>query len=413
MKKLNLFLFTAFIVLMFSYQIKAQQDYEIVQNFKAKYHQLEDSIKTANSLTKLDTLQSEIDALRTEYQAHEELLNKSLYPNDFNSSMNNLENALNVRRGDYTQITSLQTQVSGFKIQIDSLNKKNVDLFNQIQTLQEETAANKITISKLKKSVDALMFSLHRRDRLVMTMLDSLLPPSVREHGKLTQNEKQNLYAKEKKNDVLKNVETAIDDNIKFLEMTNLTPGDLSSIKKQEEDFQKLWQGVGPEIVDVYTSRKKSAGELQNIEMKFARWNSAITQEAWNSIRHNFASYGINLSRFSDGQGFIATLNSYINDQIQSANLNKDQAEDTFKAFTDSVWLKTVKPDWIPYLTENKMLSDTSVKSVDAKIAQWKSIVEPGGFNWLYIIVAVLIILIVILLVRSGSSMKKSKNDTV
>ena len=401
MKKLNLFLFVIFTVITYSYQVNAQQDYEIVQNFKAKYHQIEDSIKTANSLTRLDSLESEIGRLRTDFQSHEVLLNKSLYPDDFNTSIEKLDDALKVRMGDFTQI------------QIDQLNKKNAELFNQIVSLQEETAANKLTIAQLKKSVNALRFSLHRRDRLVMTMLDSLLPPSVREHGKLTQNEKQNLYAKTKKNDVLENVKTSIDENIKFLEMTNLTPADLTSIKKQEQDFQKLWLGVGPEIVDVYASRKRNQEELKDIEMKFTLWDSAITAEAWNSIRHNFAAYGINLDKFNDGHGFETTLTSYINDQIQSANLNKDKAEDTFKAFTDSVWLNTVKPNWIPYLTGNKMLSDTSENNIELKIAQWKSIVEPGGFNWLYLIIAALIILVVVLLIRSGKTMKKTKENEV
>ena len=413
MKKINLFVLLICSVFAFTYNVQAQQDYQIVQNYKAKYQQIEQSIKTAGSLTQLDSIQTEIGQLRSGYQDHEELLNNSLYPDNFNSSIAKLENAATVRKGDFTQITNLQTQVSGFKIQIDQLNKKNADMFNQIQVLQEETAKNKQTIARLEKSVADLRYSLHRRDRLVMTMLDSLLPPSVREHGRLTSNEKQKLYAKAKKTDVINNVKNAIDDNIKFLVMTNLNPNDLTSIRKQEKDFQKLWQGVGPEIVDVYASGKRGENELKNIDEKFTQWHAAIEQEAWSSIRHDFSVYGINLNKFAGGQGFTTTLTSYIDDQIKSANLNTDKAKETFTTFTDSVWLKTVKPDWIPYLTENKMLSDTSKKLIEAKIAQWKSIAEPGSFNWLYIIIAVLIILVVVLLVRSGSARKKKTENTV
>lgn len=407
MKKKNFFLMFIFAAAIFSTVLYAQQDYQIVQNFNTKYQQIEQSIKSATSLTQLDSIQSQIEQLRIESQNHEELLNKSLYPNDFNSSLEKLNNALTVRKGDFTQITNLQTQVSGFKIEIDQLNKKNADMFNQIQTLQEETAKNKQTIASLSKTVADLRYSLHRRDRLVMTMLDSLLPPSVREHGNLTSNEKQNLYAKEKKTDVIENVKNAIDDNIKFLQMTNLTPADLNSIKKQEHDFQKLWQDVGPEIVDVYSSKKQSENQLKDIDTKFTQWHVAIQQEAWSSIRHNFSVYGINLNKFSSGQEFVNATTSYINDQIKNVDLNPDKAKQTFTTFTDSVWLKTVEPDWVPYLIENKMLSDSSKKTIESKIAQWKSIAEPGSFNWLYIVIALLIIFIVILLVRSSSARKR------
>ncbi len=411
MKKLNLIFYFLIAVSVLASNIYAQQDYQIVQNYTNKYQKIEQSIKTATSLSQLDSIQTQIEQLRTENQDHEVLLNKSLYPDDFNSSLEKLDNALTVRKGDYSQITTLQTQVSGFKMEIDQLNKKNADLFNRIQTLQEETAKNKQTIASLGKTIAELRYSLHQRDRLVMTMLDSLLPPSVREHGRLTTNEKQNLYAKEKKSNVINNIKSAIDDNIKFLEMTNLTPNDLISIKKQEHDFQKLWQGVGPEIVDVYSSRKQNENELKNIDSKFTEWNSAIEQEAWTSLHHNFSVYGINLNKFSNGQSFISVTTSYIDDQIKNVNLNPDKAKETFNTFTDSVWFKTVKPDWIPYLTQNNMLSDSSEKIVESKIAQWKSIVEPGSFNWLYLIIAVLLIFIVVLLVKSGAARKKKAGE--
>lgn len=412
MKKLNMFILLVSTVLTLTYTSYAQ-DYQIVQDYKLKYTQIEEGIKTATSLSELDSLENDIGKFRSDYQSHKQLLDKSLYPDNFNSSLGKLDNELKIRKGDFTRITSLKTQISGFKLEIDRLNRKNVDLFNQIQILQEETAKNKQTISRLQKTVNNLRYSLHKRDRLVMTMLDSLLPPNVRERGGLTSNEKQKLYAKEKKTDVIENVKTAIDDNVKFLIMTNLTPNDLISIKKQESDFQKLWQGVGTQIVDVYSSSRRRKTELRDIDEKFTQWQAAIQQEAWSSVRHDFTVYGINLNKFAGGEGFATAVSSYIDDQIKSANLNPDKAKTTFNTFTDSVWLKTVQPDWIPYLTQNNMLSDSSKKIMEAKIAQWKSITEPGSFNWLYLIIAVLIIAVIILLFKSGSARRKGSENTV
>ncbi|HSR18702.1 MAG TPA: hypothetical protein VLM39_11485, partial [Ignavibacteriaceae bacterium] len=90
----------------------AQSDYKIVQDFKAKYQELRQAIEDADSLEQLSSIETWIEDFRNDSYANKTLLDKSLYPEDFNSSIENLRNALTLRKGDFTQITVLKTQVS-------------------------------------------------------------------------------------------------------------------------------------------------------------------------------------------------------------------------------------------------------------------------------------------------------------
>ena len=49
------------------------------------------------------------------------------------------------------------------------------------------------------------------------------------------------------------------------------------------------------------------------------------------------------------------------------------------------------------------MLSESQKDTIEVKLSQWKDEVSPGGFKWIYVIIAVLIIIILYLLTRRKS----------
>ena len=97
MKK-KLFLIAALIF--FSNLIFAQSDYEKVQNFKNQTKKIEQEIKIAASLSGLNSLLKSVDQLRNEFTPEKDLLDKSLYPDNFNSSLEKLTVAIELRKGD-------------------------------------------------------------------------------------------------------------------------------------------------------------------------------------------------------------------------------------------------------------------------------------------------------------------------
>ena len=93
MKKLNLIKHIATLALLTGIFIPsfAQSDYEIVKNFQQRYHQIEEKIHSSKNLEELNSLIVEIDRLRNDYIDHKTLLDRGLYPENFDSSLEKLE----------------------------------------------------------------------------------------------------------------------------------------------------------------------------------------------------------------------------------------------------------------------------------------------------------------------------------
>ena len=195
MKTLKI-MFSVVLALIFSgsFTPAQQQDYKIVQDFKAKYHQIENDIKNAESLAQLNDLEIQISQAETTYSVNKELLDKSLYPEDFNSSIQKLKKELSVRKTNFTQITTLETQVTQLNLQVDDLNRKNNSLLVQVRDLTEQSKIDKNKISQLQKTINTLRSSLRKRDELVMDMIDSLIPADYNNSGTLSGQDKQKVF---------------------------------------------------------------------------------------------------------------------------------------------------------------------------------------------------------------------------
>jgi chromosome segregation ATPase len=387
------------LTLLFSFSVLAQSDYEIVQSFKTKAMAIDDSIRNAASLEELQSAGDKIDSLRAEYSDKKDLLDKSLYPLNFNKTFENLQMAYDLRKGDFTQINVLQTQVTGLKDQVEVLNQRNTDLIARVQTLEAESKKDKSRIIQLERTVADLKASLQKRDELVISMIDSLIPPSYRQKSELSSEEKQKVYSEVQKNNVLNNVKKSLQDNIKFLQVATLTPGDLAEIKNQQEQFAKLWRSVGPKLVSIYSEKNAGTNELKEIDQAFNSWKITLDQQAWNSVRLTFADYGINLQRFSTGKEFTQTATAFINDEIKNIGVkDKGDSQITYKSFADSAWFGEIKPTWVSYLLEHNMFTEAQKDSIENKISVWKSSLYGSSFNWLYIILGLLVVVIAILI---------------
>ena len=97
----------------------AQSDYEIVQDFKEKYQEIEKQIKDTLSLEELNTVVAAIDQLKQEFNEHRKLLDKSLYPDNYDKSFEKLNAAYVLRQGDFTTIDVLQTEVVELEQEIE------------------------------------------------------------------------------------------------------------------------------------------------------------------------------------------------------------------------------------------------------------------------------------------------------
>ncbi|MEW5844381.1 MAG: hypothetical protein AB1775_14070 [Bacteroidota bacterium] len=395
------FIFSAFVLSQASF---AQSDYEKTQNFKTRYKQLEDAIKNAASIDECNVIGENIAKLKTDFTSDAALLDKSLYPETFESSFAKIERALEVRKGDFTQIVELKTQVGTLQDKVSELSQQNEGLIVQIKQLQLKSTKDAQTIASLQKLVSQLKSNIAQRDELVRGLVDSLLAEFVKTPGTLNEVEKQAIFTKVDSGNLFYNIERTISDNIQFMKVTQTTPDDLSNMKKQFADFNKVWRQIGPKLADVYLNRRDKATEIANIDNMFADWNSKINDEIWGQVNRLFREKQLPLLPFRNGGQFVNSVSSFVDDELKNLPVKgSSQAKETFYMFTDSVYFKTVQPTWIPILIENNMMSSANKDTIEKRISTWKEKVAPASkWNWVYFVGGFIIIALLVAYFMKG-----------
>ena len=400
-----------FLFLLTATSIFAQSDYEMVQSFKERYQKLSDGIKLATNIEDLDNLSLEIDNLKRDFSAKRGILDESLYPENFNSAFENLGSSLDLRREDFTSITVLQTEVTTLKSEVDLLNRRNNELINQITVIESQRKKDAATIEKLEKLVADLRTTILKRDQLIFSIVDSLTPKLAGDVSTMTQQDKEQVYSQVEKNNLLAVVKKSLRDNSRFLEVTSLKASDLDAVKNEQQNFVTMWRKIGPKLVDVYATKGDKSAELKDIDNLFNVWSNRIRKEAWESINEEFSLNNINLQNFNNGDDFTNVLSQYIADEIKNYGVkSKEDSENAYTLFADSVWFKTISSEWMPYLIDNKLLATEQKDVIEKKISEWKSVVSPQSLTWLYAVAGLAIVFIIglVILLRK----KKTPTDT-
>ncbi|MFB3056070.1 MAG: hypothetical protein ACE1ZQ_02770 [Ignavibacteriaceae bacterium] len=378
-------------LLIISNQLFAQSDYEIVQSFKQKYKQLEAAINKSKNLEELNSIVADIDRFRNEYVEQKTLLDKSLYPDNFDKTFEKLNMSFVIRNQDFTIIDVLQTENLELKEQVTLLNKRNTELMNKIQEYEYTDKKDVNKVAELDALVRELKRSLRKRDELIIGIVDSLLPQPMMEQTQLSSQERNSIYIEAEKNNVLSNVKRSLLDNVRFIELTTLEPDDLNEIKKQQNQFAEFWQNSGAKLIDIYAGKNKKSKEIKEIDSLFSMWNLSLEQEVWRNIREEFAYNNINLIEFTNGEEFTNVLISFIDDAIKNIGVKSPEGSNlTYSSFSDSTWFKVISPNWVPYLIDNEMLDLEQKSKVEVKISDWKGRLTPSSFDWMYVLVAVI-----------------------
>jgi len=389
---LNVLLFLIMNALMF-----AQSDYETLQNFKSLYKQIEESIKNVSSVDECISISEKINNLRNEFMGSKTFLNKALYPENFESAFAKIENTLETKRTDLTQISTLTTQVGTLQTQVTELNQKNEELIKQINELMLKSERDQATITELKKLVAQLRGNINQRDLLVRDLVDSLLVEFIKSPQNLSPKESQAIMSKVNKANLFYNIERTIADNIQFTKVTQMTADDFSQMKKQYTDFDKVWKQIGPRLSSVYLNKKQKKSEIVQIDSLFIQWNAQIDGGIWRSINNLFVGKGIYLAPFNNSDLFVGNVSTFIDDEIKNLGVkSKSESEDVFHTFTDSVYNKTFAEKWLPVLIENNMMTQSQKDIIEAKIELWKKEATSSFSYWVYIITIAIILLVVV-----------------
>ncbi len=389
MKTYNIF--AAFLLIFSVSVLKAQSDYETTQNFKSQWKDIRESIRTAKSETECMTIQNKIEGLRNNYEYSKGLLDKALYPETFDSSLNQLSNDLSARRDDFAEISQLSTRVASMESELKTLSDRNEILLKQIDELNKISSKNVSEIIKLNDLVLKLKNNLKQRDQLVQNLVDGVLSEFNKSSQDLNSAEKMSLVGKIKKSGLFFNVRNSVESNIQFIKATNMTSFDFSEMKREYDEFRRIWGQIGPKLAAVYLNNKKANGEIKLIDSMFVSWNNEMTSKILSNINQLFLEKGVHLNGFNNGEQLTQSILSYMNAEISSVGrTNSRDAENIFSKFTNDIYFKSVKPNWFPLLIKNNIIKQTDQDSIENNIVRWQSQISPSYTNVFYYVAGAL-----------------------
>lgn len=390
----------------------AQSDFEIKQNFLSKYKQIEVSIEYANDAAECTGIAEQIDKLKSDFSPHSAILDNALYPDDFATMLSKLNKKLLIRQTDVAQIGNLKVQVNQLNDQFLKLNQENSELMYQVQTFRRSSEKNAKTIDSLKYLVKRLSAKLKERDDLVMSMVDSLFQQITAIHASVNDYESNGIFKKIATTNFFENIKRSVNDNMKFMRVTQLTTNDLSEIRERQKELSSRWQKVGPSLAKVYLQNKQQLNEVNQINDLFDSWKQEINNQVWERVNNLFVKKNIHLLEFKSGEEFTNSITSFVQDEIKNYGVkSKDESDKNYTLFVDSLWFKEVEPTWLPYLLNNKMISEANKDSLDNNIKAWKEKVSPSQFPIWIIYVVVGVIMVIVLSVVLFRKPIKVNND--
>lgn len=380
----------------------AQSDYETTQNFKNKAKVITDAIKTITTQSELDRAKAAIEKLKSDYISHKDLLDKALYPDDFDKVISRLNKSIISKNTEITKVSSLENQITDLRIKITDLNDKNLVLLGDIKELTRLRVKDSVTINELNAKVRVLGKQIRERDELVVGLVDSLLQDFINKPETMTDVTKRNLERKIDSRNLFTNIKRTLNDNIDFLELTIFTPEDLIELKEQNKKFREVWKKLGPQLTEFYINKNEKKDELNTINSLFNSWNSKIDNAVWESINYHFKNYNVNLLPYNNGSEFTANILAHITLELNGVETKtEDELYKNYHSFNDSVWVKEIRPNWLPMLLDHNYLTKNQRITIEEKIVSWELAIDDNDELYtIYIVFGILFLVFAVGVIR-------------
>ena len=384
-----------------------QSDYEIAQSFSKQYKALGKAIEIAQTVQECAAISVNIDALEKEFAPHKALLDKTLYPDDFQKKLEMVhgqlayaQTKLGIIQDAVAKIAALEMQVKELSAQVEKLSNENGTLLKEIQALRSSKAQDQKAVDSLNALVAKLQSNIRERDKMIFAMVDSIFMQYDKNVDALKDVEKQKVASHFERNNVIDNVKKSIVDNVLFLESTALSGKDLSALIGEQKKFSSQWKGLGPKLAGIYIAQKNRAKELTTIDTMLATWGTKVDAALWKSLNELFTKHNLTVRPFNNGNDFMANVIGFADEEIQNANQRTEAVRfQVYSAFVDSVWNADITTMWMPLLRDNNMMTETQFAQMKTKVDEWRSAVEPPRTT-LYIVIAAVVLLVLLLLYR-------------
>ena len=391
-----------------------QSDYAIVKSYQAKYKAIKDAIKMVKTVQDCAEMSANIDELEKEFSADTALLNKALYPDKYDDQITEArvqlrlsQDKLGIIESSVARIAELEEQVRSLSGIVDSLSAENNKLITSLDVLSKTVEKNAKTIDSLNNLVAALRRSIRARDEAIFAMTDSLFMQYNENIQGLPDQEKKMLVGKVERHNVVSNVMQAAQQNLKFLQSTQLSGKDLAGMVKEQRQFSSYWKGLGPKLANVYVSSKDRSKQVAAIDTVISEWGQRADSTLWANLSGEFSSKQIPLEPFHSADEFVASLGNYFDEQTSDSKSTSAERSDRLKHFLNDVWEPSINSQWIPALVDEGIITRDQQNQLQTKLAAWEAATKPSHT----VLYAAIFVVILIVIVVAIVAMRRKKPE--
>lgn len=365
---------------------------EVKRDFEKSYKALLRSITDAETPEAIAGVGEKVSALESEYKPHREFLNKALFPDDFDASIDKLkasfaysEQKIKAIGESAARIAVLEQQVETLTAEVNKLSGENASLLAQLKEAKAER-------DSLKKVVSTLRENIAKRDKAIFALVDSLFM-QYDKNTVPTGDVQKSQQAKLERSNVLSNIKQSVQHNTEFLSSTLLSGSDVARLFAEQRKFESSWNGVKNLIGNAYLSNKEKAREIPAIDTMVADWHAKVDVAYWKALNAMFSDAKLAVPAITEGSDIHNILAKYIDDQLTGAGAKSDA--DPFAVYTafNDLWTGELKPVWVPVMKEQNQFTDAHTADIDTKLQLWYAKVKPS--NWLlYGLIGLAVILV-------------------
>ncbi|MFA6455610.1 MAG: hypothetical protein WCW40_02220 [Bacteroidota bacterium] len=369
---------------------------EVKRDFEKEYKALLKSINDAGTPEEIAAVGEKVTALETNYQTYREFLNKALFPDNFDESIQKLkaqfvysEQKIKAIGESAARIAELEQQVATLTEEVNKLSGENASLLAQLKEAKAER-------DSLQKVVSTLRTNIAKRDKAIFALVDSLFmqyDKNIQPTGDVQKSQQ----AKLERSNVLSNIKRAAADNIEFLSSTLLSGTDVAKLYGEQRKFESNWNGVKKLIGDAYLSNKEKSREIPVIDTMIAEWRTKVDESFWKALNNLFSAAKLSVAPIMTAGEIHNNLTRFIDDEINNVGVKSEtDPYDTYQAF-EKIWSEELKPVWVPVMKDNNMITDANVADLDTKVQLWYSKVKPS--NWLlYSLIGIIVLAVAYIL---------------
>ncbi|MCH8567534.1 MAG: hypothetical protein LAT67_04695 [Balneolales bacterium] len=392
-----------------------QSDYQIVRNYQAEYQTVLNAIKTLDSVEDADRVIGRIDRLNSDFSGNAALINRYIFPENFNTQVASLRDLANASRrhlnrvaSQANEITQLNERVGDLTNQIERFNTESDSLRNALQQMTRDRNANRAVAQNLRRQLES-------RDEFILGLVDSLfIAYDNLSLASLSASERQEFALRADRDNVVGHIAAVVESNISFVDThTQLSSADFLDLRANYYRFENAWSKLGNKLATVYESSEGRAEKVNEVNGMMDTWKNRLDQSVWRSLSASFENRGLQLASFNSSSAFYSALNSYLDGRINSLRdeAGSEEEKARFETFAD-VWHNDVKMNWQGNIIDGRVLTHENIATIDRKLSEWGVLAEPRGSNYLILAIIlglVALVMVVLYVTKSGKTAEAKK----